>query len=198
MINRALFAREMKKSLKLLLIFAAILTMYVVIMIRLYDPGMRKAIDDIAATMPQLMGAMGIHPGEADLMGFMITYLYGFIFPVFPMLFTVIRGNQLIARYVETGSMTALLAAPVKRRSVALTQLAALVSGVSLLLLYATALEMVVAGSLFPAEPILPGLIRLNGGLWALQCLIAGIRHWRPAASPKPATAWGWARDSLF
>lgn len=175
MLNRTLYIRELKNSLKLGLIFAAVLTMYVVIMINLYDPNMRSALDKFAKTMPQLMAALGIRPGSTGLLGFLMTYLYGFILLIFPMLFTVIRANGLIARYVERGSIVTLLAAPVKRSTVALTQLTVLISGLTLLLLYTTCLELILAKSVFPQETLGSGLLRLNLGLWAMQMLIAGI-----------------------
>ena len=49
--------------------------------------------------------------GAADLLGFMISYLYGFILLVFPMVFCILRANGLVAKYVDRGSMACLLAA---------------------------------------------------------------------------------------
>ena len=40
MLNMTLYKREMKGSLKLLLIFGAVLTLYISIIIRMYDPEM--------------------------------------------------------------------------------------------------------------------------------------------------------------
>lgn len=149
--------------------------MYVAIMVNLYDPAMRSALDNLSKTMPQLMSALGIHPDSSGLLGFLITYLYGFILLLFPMLYSVIRANGLVARYVERGSIVSLLAAPVKRSTVALTQLTVLVGGLSLLIIYTTVLELVLGKLSFPHEPLGGGLLRLNLGLWALQMLIAGI-----------------------
>ena len=96
MISLLLYKREMKGSIKVLLIFAAVITLYVTVIIRMYDPEMMKhwmICEGDAGTD----GAVGIHAGATSLIGFMISYLYGFILIVFPMVFCILRGNGLIA-----------------------------------------------------------------------------------------------------
>ena len=80
MMNIALYKREMKGSIKLLIIFGAIITMYISIIISLYDPEMMKTLDSFAEAMPELMASVGMKADAATLLGFMISYLYGFIF----------------------------------------------------------------------------------------------------------------------
>ena len=82
--NLTLYKRELKGSIKLLVIFAAIMTMYISIIIRMYDPEMMATLDNFAKAMPELMAAVGMSAGATSLMGFMISYLYGFILLVFP------------------------------------------------------------------------------------------------------------------
>lgn len=175
MINLALYKREMKGSIKLLLIFAAIITMYVSIIISMYDPQLMETLDSFVEVMPQLMAAVGMSAGATSLLGFMISYLYGFILLVFPMVFCILRGNGLIAKYVDRGSMVSLVAAPIRRSIIACTQMFALLSGVSLLLIYTTILEIVCAQAGFPGELILSELLKLNLGLFGLHFFIAGI-----------------------
>ena len=175
MINKTLYLREMKKSLKMLLIFAMILTMYVAIIISMYDPKMMETLDNFYEIMPEVMSAVGMTAGANSLLGFMISYLYGFILLVFPMVFAILRGNGLIAKYTDSGAMAVLVASPVKRKSIVITQLSVLISGVLLLIGYATGLELVVANMQFPGELAAGELLKLNLGLLALQLFIAGI-----------------------
>ena len=175
MINMALYKRELKGSVKLLLILGAIITMYVSIIISMYDPEMMKMLDSFAEAMPELMAAVGMRANAANLLGFMVSYLYGFILLLFPMLFCILRGNSLVARYVEKGSMVSLVAAPIKRRAIVLTQMTVLISGILLLILYSTVLELICAGSGFPGELDTTELLVLNGGLLCLQLFIGGI-----------------------
>lgn len=134
-----------------------------------------EMLDSFTEAMPEIMAAVGMTPGATNLLGFMISYLYGFILLVFPMVFSILRGNGLIAKYIDMDSMVYLVAAPVKRRTIAITQMLVLLSGISLLLIYTTLLEIVVAQVLFPGELILSELLVLNVGLLFLHFLIGGI-----------------------
>lgn len=175
MINFTLYKREIKGSLKLFVIFAAIMTLYISVIISMYDPELMKTLDGFVEAMPEIMAAVGMSAGATSLIGFMISYLYGFIMLIFPMLFCILRGNGLVAKYVDKGSMISLVAAPVKRRTIAFTQLMVLISGVVLLIVYATVLELVVAQSNFPDELAVSELVKLNGGLLCLHLFIGGI-----------------------
>ena len=68
-----------------------------------------------------------------------------------------------------------LLAAPVKRCTVAFTQLLVLISGILLLVLYSTVLEGICAQRAFPGELNGKELLMLNGGLLCIHLFIGGI-----------------------
>ena len=175
MVNITLYKREIKGSIKLLVIFAAVITMYVSIIIGMYDPEQMALLDGIVETMPEIMAAVGMKAGAASLSGFMISYLYGFILLIFPMIFCILRGNGLIAKYIDRGSMVSLVAAPVKRRTVAFTQMTVLVSGILLLVIYNTVLQIVCSEINVPGELDISELLVLNIGLLCLHLFIGGI-----------------------
>lgn len=175
MMSMALYKREMKGSIKLLVIFSAIITMYVSIIISMYDPELMKTLDSFVEVMPELMASVGMKASAATLLGFMVSYLYGFILLIFPMLFCILRGNALIAKYVDKGSMALLAAAPVKRRAIAFTQIMVLVSGILLLVLYTTILELICAAGGFPGRTGCEGAFALNGGMLCLHLFIGSI-----------------------
>lgn len=175
MINGALYKREMKNSIKLLVILTVVITLYVSVIISMYEPELAKLLDSYVELLPELMAAVGMKAGATSLIGFMCDYLYGFILIIFPMLFCFLRGNGLIAKYVDNSSMVSLLAAPVRRRTVALTQMLVLISGISILLVYITMLEFVCSQRGFPGELELTTLMALNAGLFCLLLFIGGI-----------------------
>lgn len=175
MLNWTLYKQELKGSIKLLIIFAAVITLYVSIIIGMYDPEMMAMLDGFVEAMPEIMAAVGMSAGAANLLGFMVSYLYGFILLIFPMAFCILRGNGLIAKYIDKGSMVSLVAAPVKRRTVAFTQMSVLVSGILLLMIYSTALELICAAISFPGELNPTELLVINGGLLSLHLFIGGI-----------------------
>lgn len=175
MLNGTLFCREMKNSLKVLVFFAAIMTMYIALIITMYDPTLMATLDSFVDAMPELMAAVGMSSGANTLVGFMVSYLYGFIMLVFPMVFCILRGNGLIAKYVDRGSMVSLMAAPVKRRTIALTQMLVLLCGILLLVLYATGLQIAVCQITFPEETVVSDVLKLNAALLCLHLFIGGI-----------------------
>lgn len=175
MVNITLYKREMKGSIKLLAIFTAVITLYVSIIISMYDPEQMALLDSIVETMPEIMAAVGMKAGAASLLGFMISYLYGFILLLFPMVFCILRGNGLIAKYIERGSMVSLAAAPVKRRTIAFTQMTVLVSGILFLIIYSTVLQIVCSEVSAPGELEVAELVCLNVGLLCLHLFIGGI-----------------------
>ena len=175
MMNLTLYRREMKGSIRLFIILAAVLAMYISIIISMYDPEMTKLLDSYVEMMPQLMSAVGMSAGASTLIGFMSSYLYGFILLIFPMLFCILRGHSLVCKYMDKGSMAALVAAPVRRSTIAFTQMMVLVSGILLLVAYSTILEIGCAYYYFPGELDTGELLSLNGGLLCLQLFIGGV-----------------------
>lgn len=175
MINVPLYRREMKNSIRLLIIFGAVIAMYISIIIVMYDPKMMASLDQFYDVMPELMAAVGMKSGTTSLIDFMISYLYGFILLLFPMIYCMLRGNGLIAKYVDRGSMATLLAAPVKRSTIAITQLFVLVSGIILLDAFTTGLELVIACTQFPGELVISELLGLNAALCCLHLFVGGI-----------------------
>lgn len=175
MINGTLFKREMKSGLKLWLIFAAVITLYVICIIGFYDAETMKMLDGLTRAMPEIMAAVGMKAGATSLLGFMISYLYGFILLVFPMIFSILRSTGLLARYAERGSLTYLAAAPVKRSVIAFTQMGVLTVSLFLLVLYTTAVEFLTAQLLFPGECSLTELLTLNAGLLCLHLFIGAV-----------------------
>ena len=175
MLNGALYKREMKGSVKLLLILGAVITLYVAVIISMYEPKLAELLDSYVELLPGIMAAVGMTAGATSLIGFMCSYLYGFILLIFPMLFCILRGNGLIAKYVDNNSMVGLLAAPVKRRTVAFTQMMVLVSGILILVVYSTILEIACAEYYFPGELDITTLLVMNCGLFCLHLFMGGI-----------------------
>lgn len=175
MFNFTLYKRGMQGSWKMLLIFAAVLTMYFTVIISMFDPSLGSVLNELADAMPELMSMVGMNTGSTTMIGFVSSYLYGFIMLVFPMIFSIICANKLIARHVDKGSMTYLLAAPVKRVSVAFTQIKVIVSGIFLLTLYAAVLGIIACEASFPGELEIGKFILLNAGAFCLHLFIGGI-----------------------
>ncbi len=173
--NVTLYKRGLRGSWKQLALFAAVLTMYCTVIISMFDPKLGSALNSLAAALPQLMAAVGMTPGSNTLIGFMSAYLYGFVMLIFPMVFSMLCANQLVARHVDRGSMAYLLSAPVRRPRVIRTQIAVIVSGIIALVVFATILSIITCEAFFPGELDIGAFLTLNFGLLCLHLCIGGI-----------------------
>ena len=69
--NAVLFRREMKRSLPLLGIFAAVLAVYIGTIVAMFDPSLGASLDEKAQSMPQLFAAFGMLNAGATLVEFL-------------------------------------------------------------------------------------------------------------------------------
>ncbi|MCI9414891.1 MAG: ABC transporter permease subunit [Clostridiales bacterium] len=175
MISRPLFKQGFLSNGKILLIFAAVLTLYFSLIVSMFDPKIGGTLQSFSDAMPEVMAMFGMNAATATLTGFLANYLYGFLMLIFPLIFTIMASTRLIARHVDRGSMACLLAAPRCRRAVALTQALVLIVSQTALILYCTLLGIGCSASMFPGELDVGAFLSLNAGVWALHMAIAGF-----------------------
>jgi ABC-2 type transport system permease protein len=165
----------MKKSILTLVIFAGVLSIYIPMIVQMFDPQMAEILNQFSEMMPGVMAAVGMSGTATTLTGFMASYLYGMLLLMLPMVLVILRAHGLIGKYVDRGSMMTLVAAPVKRRTVAFTQMKTLASVTLLLIVYITVLEIICAEATFPGEIEIGSFLLLNVGLFCVQLFIGGI-----------------------
>ncbi|WP_026881129.1 ABC transporter permease subunit [Clostridium akagii] len=175
MFSLTLFKREMKSNNKLLIIFIYILTLYTVMIVYMFNPDSSKSFDAIIKLMPGLMKAAGFVSGGGTLIGSIATGLYGMIVLMFPMAFSIILGNKLVAGYVDRGSMACLLATPNKRVKIALTQALCLWVSIGILIIYVTVAIIIASAIMHPGLLDIGKLILINVVVYFLHIAISGI-----------------------
>lgn len=175
MINLNLYKKEILNLKVILLIFMAILTLYTSIICSMYSEEFINTLKEFDSTMGQVMNMVGMGGAITNLNDYLATYLYGFIYLVFPTIFSIICGNKLICKYVEKTSMVHFLAAPVSRFTFVLTQIKVMVSGILILILYITFLELTICQLVSAGELDVKALLMLNFGLLCLHLFIASI-----------------------
>lgn len=190
MINGTLFKRELESNFKVFIIIFAVLMMYTGIITGMFDPKLGEVLDQFIQVMPELMNAFGMsHPGST-LIEFLSSYLYGFLFLIFPMIFEMIVANNLVARYVDRGSMAYLLATPSSRFKIILTQALVLCGSVALLIGGLTLAQIIFAQLMFPGELNIAILLKMNLGLYILHLAISGICFFGSCISNEMKTAY--------
>ena len=106
--------------------FAAILLMimiYVSAAIAMFSPEDAASIQAVFSMMPEeMVKAFGFDGLGTDLTTYLASYFYGFILLVFPLIYTIIAANSLVAGHVDKGSMAYLLSTPNTRVRLITTQ----------------------------------------------------------------------------
>lgn len=171
----ALYAKELKGSLLPTGIIAAVLAMYTVMIIQLFDPESAEALDAMMRTMPGIFDAFGMGNATTTLLGFILNYLYGFLYTLFPLVLILLLVNRLIIRPIDQGSMAWLIASPHRRIAIISTLTSVLLTVLVALMAVLTALELGTSAIAFPDEEVVVGLTRVNLGLFALWICMAGL-----------------------
>lgn len=175
MINFVLLKKEIKHNYKILLVFMGILTLYISIIISMFDPQLGHSLNDMAKSMPQLFAAFNMGNISTTLIEFLANYLYGFLFIVFPFVFIVIMINRLLVKYVENGSMSYILSTPNRKSKIIFTWLFTIMLMLLVLDIYITGLIILVSEIMFGGQLDILNLIIMNVGLYCLWSFMLGI-----------------------
>jgi ABC-2 type transport system permease protein len=118
-----LFKTMLKKNWTLLLIFFAVLTMYIAVMVSMYNPNDTEALTSMLKLLPEdVMKAIGFSSVITDLTSYLASWLYGMLMLAFPMIYAIILGNRLVAKMVDNSSFAYLLSTPNSRVKIIITQ----------------------------------------------------------------------------
>ena len=172
----SLLKATFKANYKLWLIMFFVMLMYSSIIVSMYDPNNMAAWESMLELFPQeILKAMNFNIVSPTFLGYIAGYYYGFIMIMFPMIFVIISGNRMIAKYVDNGSMSFLLATPNTRQKIAITQAVYMLLSTILLILI-TALLILLFGSLmFPGDLEVGKFFLLNLNIIGLFVLLSGI-----------------------
>ncbi|MEG0275389.1 MAG: ABC transporter permease subunit [Coprobacillus sp.] len=175
MLNFTLFKKEVKTNYKVLCIFLALIAMYSSVIVIMFDPELGKSLDVMAKSMPEVFAAFGMLNVGSTLIEFVSNYLYGFILTAVPLVCVIVIANRLVARYVDNGSMSYLLASPHSRREIITSQAITLIITIFIMVLFATGLIILVSGLCFPGELDIQKFIVVNIGLFGLLLFMGSL-----------------------
>ena len=173
--NKTLFAKELRANLFVSGTIAAVLALYIGMIISMFDPELGESLDAMMQSMPEVFAAFGMSTQTTTLIDFMLNYLYGFLLTAFVLVLVLIMANKLMVRHLDRGSMVYLLATPTSRVRIAGTMVGVVVTVLVALMAVVTALEVGFAEGMFPGELDLEALLRVNAGLFALWAALAGL-----------------------
>ncbi|GMQ60552.1 ABC transporter permease [Vallitalea sediminicola] len=199
--NKTLFKATLKANWGIGLFFTLFILMYVTISIVMFDPDSAETIDSMLALMPEgMLKAFGFDNLGTDLTGYLAHYLYGFIFLVFPMIYTIIIGNKLIAKHVDNGSMAYILTTPNTRIKIAVTQAIYLIGSIAVIFIINVGIGIAISESMFGGHLDIGKFISLNLVTYLSTIVVSSIVYFFSCLfnESKNAIAFGGGISALF
>lgn len=175
MISIPLLKRNMVSCFKPFLIIYAVLCMYTLVIVYMYNPELADMLNQYQEAFSGMMSAVGMTGIASNLLEWMQIYLYGFLMILFPLIFIIIMVQKLIMSYIDNGSMANLLATPNSRRTIICTQALSVILWMGILMVAITVMGIVGSQMMFPDELDVKRYIMLNGSTLLMQLLICGI-----------------------
>ncbi len=112
-----------KRNWTLLLIFYGVLTMYMGVMISMYNPQSMEELTRMLDIFPkELQDALGFSGTMTTLTSYLASWLYGMLMLGFPLVYCIILSGRLVVKMVDNGSFAYLLSTPNSRTKIILTQ----------------------------------------------------------------------------
>ncbi|MFF2176683.1 ABC transporter permease [Lysinibacillus sp. NPDC058147] len=191
--NFTLLKHEVLATVKLFSIILAVLMLYIISIVYMYNPEMSNTLNKLTETMPELMSAFGMSNIGNTLIEFLSTYLYGFLLLILPLVFIIMSANKLIMGYIDNGSMTYLIATPNTRFKIVSTQAFFLIASIFILLSITTLVAVIFSEILFPNKLDISAFLTLNIGLFFLHFAISGYCFFVSCSSKDLRTSYAYS-----
>ena len=174
--NWTLFKATTRANWVIALYVTLFIMIYVVSSISMYDPSSADTMKAMLDLLPEgLVKALGFENMGTDLTGYISNYLYGFILLTFPLIYCVIAANRMIAKHVDSGSMSYLLTTPNSRVKVATTQAVYLAVSLAAIMVADIALAILMCESMFPGMLEIGPFLALNWVTYLAMLVVSGI-----------------------
>jgi ABC-2 type transport system permease protein len=171
LISKPLLKQTIRSNYKLFLIFTLVLCLYLTMVISFFTPATLEDFGGIMEGTP--FGA--VFGDMNSLLGFIDNAYFGIIAIIFPMIYSIIVGNKLIADLVDRGSMAYILSTPITRNKVTMTQAVYLTGSLLIMFFIVGGVGLLVEMIFQPNAMDTKTFILLIVGCFFLHFAISGI-----------------------
>ena len=111
------FRQIVKSNIKFLAAFTFVLCLFLIVMTNVFTP------ETVSGLQSATKGTLAAHilTGNGTLIGFMANSFYALMAIIFPMVYSIMVGNRMIAEKIDKGSMAGFLSTPTTRLQLTLT-----------------------------------------------------------------------------
>lgn len=165
------FRQIVKSNVKFLCVFTAVLCGFLVAMTNLFTPGTMNNLQ--SAVSGTALG--NIFTGNGTLVGFMSNSFYALMAIIFPMVYSIMVGNRLIAEKIDKGNMAGFLSTPTTRLQIVMSSAIYLIGSLAVMWGLVSAAGIVFANIFQPDALDINAFLRLNMGAFLYHLVISGI-----------------------
>lgn len=166
------FKQTIKSNFKYFFVFTFVLCVFLVVMSYVFTP---ETVDNLHLVMEETFVSNIFATGNGTLVGFMSNSFYALMAIIFPMVYSIMVGNRMIALKIDKGSMTGFLSTPTTRLQITMTS--ALYFVLSLLVMWSIASIVGILGANYfqPGALDIETFLMLNVGALLYHLVISGI-----------------------
>ncbi|MDB8552666.1 ABC transporter permease subunit [Turicibacter sanguinis] len=170
MISFPLLWQTTKSNFKYLLIFTTILCVFLTVMCNVFTPQTLESIQHSTegSIISQILG-------DGTLISFMSNYFYAIMAIIFPMVYSILVGNRLIAEKIDRGTMSCLLSTPTTRLQITISSSLYFILSLIFMWIVATGVGIVAAKYFQPDALDIETFISLNIGCFLYHFVISSI-----------------------
>lgn len=174
--SKSLLLYDLKSNKYLILAFTAILLLYTIIAVVMFDPEEAYMMESLLAMLPEgMVQAFGFEGLGTELTKYLAGYLYGFIYLLFPGILTVILGNTIMTKHIDSGSMAYLLTTPNSRIKIAVTQVVFFVSALLIVFAINVGIAIIMSEIMFAGHLNISTYLMLNAITFSVATFTASI-----------------------
>ena len=171
MISFPYLKHTVKSNIKFLCAFTLVLCIFLIVMINVFTPAIT------IGTQSALNGTILEHilTGNGTLIGFMSNSFYALMAILFPMVYSIIIGNRIIAEKIDKGYMAGFLSTPTTRFQIVFSS--AIYFILSLVVMWGiVSLVGIVFSNIFQPDALdVDTFLMLNFGVFLYHLVISGI-----------------------
>ena len=165
------FTQTAKSNAKFLGAFTFVLCVFLTVMCYVFTPSAMEGLH--AATEGTI--ASKILDGNGTLIGFMANSFYALMAIIFPMVYSIMVGNRLIAEKIDKGSMTGFLSTPTTRLQITMTSAIYFVLSLTLMWTIATGVGIIAANQFQPDALDVETFLLMNVGALLYHIVLSSI-----------------------
>lgn len=165
------FKQIVKSNAKFLFVFTVVLCVFLTAMSYLFTPETMEGLH--MATEGTFVS--NILNGNGTLIGFMSNSFYALMAIIFPMVYSIMVGNRMIAEKIDKGSMVGFLSTLTTRLQITITSAIYFIFSLGVMWFIASCVGIISAEYFQPDALDIDTFIRLNLGVFLYHLVISGI-----------------------